>query len=298
MFYRGHHSLGGGTLVVTHTVPCSGRTIPLCTRFVAICSRSACEPIVGVISPEVSTVTPRLSARGRSVSVASSATRDRSACSTEGPLVGAAEQEQCLGEVDRPGVDGVKAVDQLAGVAVRIVAGYVESVCVTAQWCAVRGRRRPRIAAVRLDLSFEPSMVSKALRASSRNSSLRPSNSIRWASDSVQPAGGVRDASQGSEASGRREATLPGARIRAESPRPWPRSKSPKRWRLVREAHRDRGRVRIAESTHMAASINAPCDHRGEPGVAEGEFEANAQPGGSIHGLLPRVRCQFGPSMR
>jgi hypothetical protein len=46
--------------------------------------------------------------------------------SGEGPLVGAAEQEQRLGEVDRPGVDGVEAVDELAGVAVRIVAGHVE----------------------------------------------------------------------------------------------------------------------------------------------------------------------------
>jgi hypothetical protein len=43
-------------------------------------------------------------------------------------LVGAAEQEQCFGEVDRSGVNGVEAVDELAGVAVaaRIVAGDVE----------------------------------------------------------------------------------------------------------------------------------------------------------------------------
>ena len=47
--------------------------------------------------------------------------------SGEGPLVGAAEQEQCFGEVDRSGVDGVEAVDELAVVAVRIVAGDVEN---------------------------------------------------------------------------------------------------------------------------------------------------------------------------
>ena len=46
--------------------------------------------------------------------------------SGEGPLVGAAEQEQRFGEVDRSGVDGVEAVDELAVVAVRIVAGHVE----------------------------------------------------------------------------------------------------------------------------------------------------------------------------
>ena len=34
--------------------------------------------------------------------------------------------EQRLGEVDRPGVDGVEAVDELAGVAARVVAGDVE----------------------------------------------------------------------------------------------------------------------------------------------------------------------------
>ena len=50
----------------------------LCSRFVVICSNSACEPTVGVMSPDVSMVTPCFSARGRSVSVASSAMRDRS----------------------------------------------------------------------------------------------------------------------------------------------------------------------------------------------------------------------------
>ena len=46
--------------------------------------------------------------------------------SGEGPLVRAAEQEQCFSEVDRSGVDGVEAVDELAVVAVRIAAGDVE----------------------------------------------------------------------------------------------------------------------------------------------------------------------------
>ncbi len=70
----------GQTLAFTHTVPCSGRlwTIAFCTRFMVSCSRSACDPMAGVMSPEVSMVTPRFSARGRSVSAASSARRDRS----------------------------------------------------------------------------------------------------------------------------------------------------------------------------------------------------------------------------
>ena len=59
--------------------------------------------------------------------MASSARRDRSTpFSREGSLVGAAEQEQCFREVDRSRVDDVEAVDELAGVAVRIVAGHVE----------------------------------------------------------------------------------------------------------------------------------------------------------------------------
>ncbi len=59
----------------------------------------------------------------------------------EGPLVGAAEQEQCFGEVDRSGVDGVEAVDELAVVAVRVVAGHVEQRLRDRQWRAqfVRG---------------------------------------------------------------------------------------------------------------------------------------------------------------
>jgi hypothetical protein len=46
--------------------------------------------------------------------------------SGEGPLVGAAEQEQCFSEVDRSGVDDMEAVDKFAGVAVQIAAGHVE----------------------------------------------------------------------------------------------------------------------------------------------------------------------------
>jgi hypothetical protein len=46
--------------------------------------------------------------------------------SGEGSLVGAAEQEQCFSEIDRPGVDGAEAFVEHAAVAVRISAGHVE----------------------------------------------------------------------------------------------------------------------------------------------------------------------------
>lgn len=44
----------------------------------------------------------------------------------EGTPVGTAEDEQRLGEVDRPAVDGVQTVDDLVGVTVRIGAGHLE----------------------------------------------------------------------------------------------------------------------------------------------------------------------------
>ena len=74
-------------------------------------------------------VRPRFSASGRSVSEG-----QVDVFSGEGPLVGAAEQEQCFSEVDRSGVDGAEAVDEFDGVAVRIVAGDVEN--------ALRDRQR------------------------------------------------------------------------------------------------------------------------------------------------------------
>ena len=114
---------------MTHTVPCSGRlwTIALCTRFVVICSSSACEPMVGLTSPEVSIVSAAFFREGEQR--LGGFLRDEGevdVLSRERPPVGAAEQEQRFGEVDRAGVDGVEALDELAVVAVRIVAGHVE----------------------------------------------------------------------------------------------------------------------------------------------------------------------------
>ena len=74
----------------------------------------------------------------------------------EGPLVGAAEQEQRLGEVDRSAVDGVEAVDEFAGVAVRVVAGHVQE-CLRdrqrgAQFVGGVGRESPLFG----DVCFDP----------------------------------------------------------------------------------------------------------------------------------------------
>jgi hypothetical protein len=56
--------------------------------------------------------------------------------SGEGSLVGPAEQEQCFGEFDRSAVDGVEAFDELAVVAVRIIAGDVEQSLGDREWGA------------------------------------------------------------------------------------------------------------------------------------------------------------------
>ena len=80
---------------------------------------------------------PRFSARGRSVSwLLPRYERQVDVFSGEGPLVGAAEQEQCFSKVDRSGVDGVEAVDEFAVVAVQIIAGHVEKCLRGRQWRA------------------------------------------------------------------------------------------------------------------------------------------------------------------
>ena len=56
--------------------------------------------------------------------------------SGKGPLADAAEQQQCLGEVDRSGVDGAETLVELATVAVWIVAGDIQKGLCDRQWGA------------------------------------------------------------------------------------------------------------------------------------------------------------------
>ena len=212
--------------------------------------------------------------------------------SGEGPLVGAAEQEQCFGEVDRSGVDGVEAVDELAGVAVRIVAGDVEK--------CLRDRQRGAqfvggVGCESLlfgDVCFEPREHGVEGVGELAELVLRPSSSIRWESD---PFAAMRVASV--------------MRVRGASMRP-ARSHPPSETEHQQERHHDgRGRSEIAQEVGVAAhhedhtgvhttrkgevpdgEQHGACEHE-EAGVAEGELEANAQTGGSIHALLPRARC-------
>ena len=173
-------------LVATQTVPsrCRLWTIALCTRFVPICSSRACEPMAGVTSPEVSMVSPRSSARGRSVSVASSAIRDRSTRSRMKARRSArlsrrsasvrsiaraltACRRSTSSPVSRPG--SLRATSR----SVWVIARGVRS-----SWDALAANLRCSATCA----SSRASIVSKA-SASSRNSSVRPSSRIRWESD-------------------------------------------------------------------------------------------------------------------
>ena len=151
--------------VWTVTVPPAGRlcTMAFWTRFVTIRSRSSAEPLVRAAPPETSSVIRRFSARGSSVSAASSATRERSTTlAGEGAAVATAEQQEGLGEVDRPLVDGVQAFDEVAGVAAPGRCGRRRGASGRSPaGCAVRGRRWRRTAAA-------PRRGIRAVRASSR----------------------------------------------------------------------------------------------------------------------------------
>ena len=101
-------------------------TIALCTRLVVICNSSACDPVVKAASPDVSMETPRAFCDGEKH------LRGLFGCQGqvdelvgEGALVGATEQEQGFGEFDGSVVDGAEAVDELIGVAVRVLAGDI-----------------------------------------------------------------------------------------------------------------------------------------------------------------------------
>ncbi len=129
-------------------------------------------------------VTPRFSARGSSVSAASSADEGQvDVLPGEGPLVGTAEQEQRFGEVDRPGVDDVQAVDEFAGVAVPVVAGHVQQRLRDRQRGAqfVGGvGREPLLFG---DVCFEPREHGVEGVGEFAELVLRPSSWIRWDSD-------------------------------------------------------------------------------------------------------------------
>ena len=230
--------------------------------------------------------------------MASSAMRERSTCSAgEGPLVGAAEQEQCLGEVDRSGVDGAEAVEELAGVAVGVVAGRVEE-------CLRDRERSPQ---------FVGGVGGESLLFGDMGFELREHGveGVGELAELVVPAvqldpvgersarsqaRGVGDAGQGGEhpagekppshETERQQARQHDGRDRSEAVQ-GVGAVGQERPRGVQLCDRTVGYV--AQNDHPDGREHQDAGEHEEPGVAEGELEANAQARGSIH-ALPRAR--------
>ena len=284
---------------MTHTVPLSGRlwTIALCTRFVVSCSRSACEPTVGVdVAGGLDGEAALLGEREQRLGGLLRDERQVDAFAGERALVGAAEQQQRLGEVDRPGVDGVEALDELAGVAVGIVAGDVEQ----------RLRDRQRGAQLVGGVGGEPLLFGD-VRLEPREHGvegvgelaelvLRPSSSIRWESDpfaarrvaSVMRVSGasIRPASSQPPTrpnTSRNASTTAAAGAKARSRSAWFADRPAKdHARGARRA--TSGEVPRRREQHRAG------EHQ-EAGVAERELEADAQARGLYHAASSARRC-------
>jgi hypothetical protein len=97
------------------------------TRFVTIRSMSAAEPAVCVVSPVTSRVIWRFFGEGKQRFGGFFGDEGEvDGLAGEAPAVAAAEQQEGLGEVDRPRVDSVEAFDEFALVPRGVVAGDVE----------------------------------------------------------------------------------------------------------------------------------------------------------------------------
>ena len=250
-------------------------------------------------------VTPCFSARGRSVSVASSAARDRSTRSRvkDRWLARLSRSNASVRSIARALTSWRRSTSspgsrsgslRATSRSVRVIASGVRSSCeaLAANLCCSA-----------TCASSRASMPSKA-SASSRNSSLRPSSSIRWESD---PVAALRVASM-MRASG---ASIRPARIHPPA-RPKASRNASAAAALGSEGALEVGPVgnedpgaapggvrgdqhsvgHVAQQEHPHDREQQGTGEHEERGVAEGELEANAQTRGSIHGLLARVRCR------
>ena len=251
-------------------------------------------------------VTPCFSARGSSVSAASSAMRDRSTCSRvkdrwsarlSSSSASVRSIARALTARRRSTSSPLSRSGSLRATSSRVcvIASGVRS-----SWEALAANRCCSATCA----SSRASMVSKA-SASSRNSSLRPGSRIRWDERPVRgQAGGVGDAGQrGEHAAGqdpsaqrgrtpagtparrlplRREGALAGRSGLGANAPPMPASRGSD----------DRSVGEVAQQEHPHDGEQQGTREHEEPGVAEGEFEANAQTRRPIHGPLPRARCR------
>ena len=222
--------------------------------------------------------------------------------SGEGALVGAAEQEQCFGEVDRPGVDGVEAVDEFAGVPARIGAGDVEECLRDRQRGPQLVRGVGRESLLFGDVRFEPREHHvegvgefAELVFAARQPDSMGERSVRG------HACGVRDPGQrGEHPAGEDPPSHEAEHQQERQYRGRPRSENvqeagPDGENTVRgvvvgiDERRALGDVTQEERPHRREQQGTR-EHE-ESGVAEGEFEANAQPGSlsTISSLMSSV---------
>ena len=249
-------------------------------------------------------VTPRSSARGRSVSVASSAMRDRSTCSRV--------KDRWSARLSRSSAS-VRSIARVLTAWRRSTSSPLSrsgslratsrSVCVIASgvrssWEALAAKR----CCSATWASSRASMASKA-SASSRNSSLRPSSWIRWESD---PVAAVRVASV---------MRVSGASIRPA--RSHPPSEAEHQQERQHDGRRQAEAVQgvgavgrqpreavdhlvgyVSQERHPHGREQQGAREHEEAGVAEGELEADAQAGGSIHASSPSRPVSGRVSMR
>ena len=235
--------------------------------------------MVGVTSPEVSIVRPRCSASGRSVSVASSAIRDRSTCS--------GVKDRWSARLSRSNAS-VRSIARVLTAWRRSTSSPVSrfgslratsrSVCVIASgvrssWEALAANRCCSATCA----SRRASMASNA-SASSRNSSLRPSSSIRWESDPVAAmrVASVMRVQRGEHPAGQQP---PSDETEHQQER---QHDGRGRSERAQEVGVGCGRRRSPAVGHVAQEEVPNGEQQGarehqEAGVAEGELQANAQ---------------------
>ena len=240
---------------------------------------------------------PRFSARGRSVSAASSAMSDRS--------TGSRVKDRWSARLSRSNAS-VRSIARVLTAWRRSTSSplsrfgslratsrsvWVIASGVRSSWEALAANRCCSASCA----SSRASMVSKA-SASSRNSSLRPSSRIRWESDPFAgQARGLRDAGQrGEHPAGEKPPAHQAEHQQERQHGGCPRSESVAGGRTG-SGRSDRGRRstvgHIPQQEHPhAPSSRAPASMR-NAGVAEGELEANAQTRRPSHGPLPHARC-------
>ena len=219
--------------------------------------------------------------------------------SWEGALVGTAEQEQCLGEVDRTCVDCVEAVDELGRVALGIVAGHLEERLRDRQRSAqlVGGVRRESL--LLGDVRFEPrehgiEAVGELAELVVAAFELDPVGERSGCGHACR----VRDASQGGEHAAGEEPPSHETEDEQERQHDGSGRSEGAPEGAVAAHHEDHTRVDTARKGEVPDHEQHGTDQHEEADVAEGELEASAQSGRSSHGLLPHtlspVACRCG----